>query len=236
MSCISCGCLEYAGRSAWRIIKVIVGVAAVISAIVVFTPAVCTVEEVGYAVAAVLLASALGILIDSLGVEAVINKFRLQISRLKGEVDRLEDVEEKLTKTTKTLSDRVDQLSAENQTYSVQNARHERANTEQEKHIKNLEALNTASAARVAILEKTAREFMKTLADGGDDFKKFSQIFQDSAHLMQDSAEGMRVIMHEIAADKFNEIDANNDGTIDEEELRKWASRQDSLKKKDFKQ
>lgn len=241
MSCLSCGCLEYAGRSAWRVIKVIVGVAALVSAILVFTPVVCSPgcaggeatcalqnvidvqKYVRYAISVILLLAALGILIDSLGVEAVLNKFRLQISRLSGEVDRLEDVEEKLSETSDELITRNNELMTRNNRYKKLNDQHEANNSALSSEVGRLKQMNDATSARVLILESTARQFMQTLAEGGDDFRKFGEIFKSSALMMQDSAEAMNIMMHEIAADKFGEIDFNKDGLIDEDELRVYA-------------
>jgi len=96
---MACGCLEFVGLKIWRIIKVIVGIAALICAILQFTPVPCEFVVAKYIIAGVLIFSALGMIIDSMGIEAVLAKFRTEIKRLATEVDRLEIVERELSAT-----------------------------------------------------------------------------------------------------------------------------------------
>lgn len=114
---MSCSCLEFVGRSIWRILKFILAGLAVVGAILIFTSVPCSVDILKYIVAVVLLVAALFMIIDSAGVEALINKFRVLINDLRKEVKELKDIENQ-------LNDDLSKMDKENKSYDDENKIH----------------------------------------------------------------------------------------------------------------
>ncbi len=115
MTC--CSVLEFVGRSFWRVLKFIIAGLALISAILTFTSLPCEYTVLKYIVSAVLVVAALCMIIDSAGIEAVLNKFRALLGELESEVGELRDIEKGLSKDVVNL----DKLT---QDYEDQNTIH----------------------------------------------------------------------------------------------------------------
>jgi chromosome segregation ATPase len=109
--------MDFVGRSIWRVLKIILAILAVAGAILIFTSVPCSVVILKYIVAAVLLVAAVCMIIDSAGVEALLNKFRLLINELRGEVEELKEIETDLKGDLKDLE-------AQNDTYHDENTKH----------------------------------------------------------------------------------------------------------------
>ena len=101
MTC--CSVLEFVGRTFWRVLKFIIAGLALVSAILTFTSLPCEYIVLKYIVSAVLIVAALCMVIDSAGIEAVLNKFRVLLGELESEVEELRDIEKGLNKDVVNL-------------------------------------------------------------------------------------------------------------------------------------
>jgi len=227
-----CACLQIASLKIWRIIKIIVGICALICAIIMFTSVVCSYSIAQYIVTAVLTVAAIGILIDSLGWEQVLIKFKEQITRLSSEVDRLELVEKEMQRA-------VDNLKEENRQYGLQNTRYAEQIkqqcdllAEQKHHTEEFAKQNKLYADennRLKIIEKNYRSMLDELTATGSDIKNTSEIIADSAAKIETNTNALETITHEMIVDKFNEIDSNDDGLITKQELIDYAKRRRAI-------
>lgn len=152
-----CGCLTFVGHEIWRVLKFILAALAFVGAVVTFFNIICNIYILREVVAAVLAVSALFMMIDSVGIEAVLNQFRFEIHRLGDEVDRLQDVEQELKQTSHELSQQLQQganLLAQEKTlteeYAQKNEEYAQKNVEyakqNEEYIKNNAQLSTELA------------------------------------------------------------------------------------------
>lgn len=229
---MACSCLQIASLKLWRIIKIIVGISAIICAGIMFTPLVCNYPAAQYVVTAVLAIAAIGIIIDSLGWEQVLIKFREQITRLSNEVDRLEVVEKEMQRIT-------DNLQIENKQYNIQNTRYadqlklqSDLLIEEKRHSEEFAKQNKLFAdenTRLKIIEKNYRMMLDELTATGSDIKNTSEIIADSATKIETNTNALNTITHEMIVDKFDEIDTNDDGLITKQELIDFAKRRRAM-------
>lgn len=125
-----CGFLSFVGHEVWRIMKFIVAGLAFVGSIITFFNIVCNIFILREIVAAVLVVSALFMMIDSAGIEAVLNKFRREIDRLHNEVNRLEVVERELTQTSQSLQDTAQELRKQVANYTTLNKQYVEQNNQ----------------------------------------------------------------------------------------------------------
>lgn len=249
-----CACLSFVGHEVWRIMKFVVAALAFVGAIVTFFNVVCNVNVLREVVAAVLVVSALFMMIDSAGIEAVLNKFRLEISRLSSEVDRLEVVEKELTITNQNLRETAQELRTETSEYSKQNKiyadqnaqyvqqlQHGAAILAQERdtadklksevtRLQDLNKTQTLQIQKLVLIEQNAQKMITSLMQVGDNFDQFGEIISKSAQEMEDTNAAMERLLKELAKDKFDDLDRNHDGFVTEQELEEYARRKERLK------
>jgi methyl-accepting chemotaxis protein len=230
MGCSTClQFTEIAGKGAWRVIKIIVGIVAMVTAVLTFVPALNAIPQFRYFVAGIMALVALIIMFDSLGIERVLQKFRQQIARLSGEVDRLEKIEQELENTNKELQHTSDDLKSRTREYGAENKQFKQNNSQLGQEVAALQTSNK----HLVLIEKNAQQLIQSLMQAGDDFTKFGPILKESVGRMEDVNTSMERILYELAEQKFNEIDADGDGNITQEELLDFAKRRKAGQKKD---
>jgi len=207
-----CATMEFVGRSAWRIIKMIAGFLTAIGAILVFTKVPCNVDIVKYIVAAVMLICALAVLIDSLGVEALLNKFRVQIQHLHDEIGKLVIIEQGLTNTNNDLKKRNTEYTDLNTEYSsklktlhLQLATQANNNTEQSVLIGQMRVENE----KLEKFNKNAKNVIDQILMTGDTVEAANKTLES--------------LLHEITVDKFDQIDTDGNQQIDNDEFLTYA-------------
>ena len=224
---MGCGtCLQFteiAGKGAWRVIKIIIGVAVMIGAVLTFVPAINEISIFRYVIAGLMALAAIIVIFDSLGIERVLQRFRAQIAELSKEVDRLEKVEQELQSTNEDLKYRAGELKIENKMFKENNFN-------LGKEISTLQESNK----KLVLIEKNAQQLIHSLMEAGDDFTKFGAILKESVDKIEDVNTAMERLLHEMTFDKFDEIDANDDGVITLEELCAFADRKAATQKKDY--
>jgi len=222
---MACSCLQIASLKIWRIVKIIVGICAIICAGIMFSPLVCNYSIAQYIVTGVLALAAIGILVDALGWEQVLIKFKEQISRLSTQVDRLEAVE-------KEMKHVVDNLQEENRQYEIQNNKYADQIKQQSDLLVEQKQQNKLFAdenTRLKIIEKNYRSMLDELTATGSDIKNTSEIIADSAAKIETNTNALETITNEMIVDKFDEIDSNDDGLITKQELIDFAKRRRAI-------
>ncbi len=231
---MGCGtCLQFteiAGKGTWRVIKIIIGIAAMIGAILTFVPALNEIPIFRYIIAGLMALTALIIMFDSLGIERVLQKFRVQIVELSIEVDRLEKVEQELQNTNKELKGtnedlkgRIGELRSENKTFKENNFN-------LGKEVSSLQDSNR----KLVLIEKNAQQLIHSLMNCGDDFTKFGAILKENVDKIEDVNTSMERLLHEMTYDKFDEIDTDHNSVITQDELLAFARRKATNQKKDY--
>lgn len=226
---MSCGtCLqmtEIAGKGAWRVIKIIIGIVTLVGAVLLFVPTLNEMEIFRYIIAGLMALTALIICFDSLGIERVLQRFRQQIVRLSTEVNRLEEVEKELSNTNEDLKNRTREYSAENKQFRANNV-------DLNNEVRALQESNR----KLVLIEKNAQQLIQSLMQSGDNFTQFGSILKESVGKMEDVNTSMERILYELAAQKFDDLDANGDGVITQDELLAFAKRREQSQKKDYMQ
>lgn len=248
------GCLEFVGRTIWRVLKFIVAGLAVIGAILIFTSVPCSVAILQYIVAAVLLVAALFMIIDSAGIEAVLNKFRFLLDELNGEVEELKNIETRLNTD-------VDDLEAQNKTYKEENDTHadqlKQAQTQlqalteenqtfainlqsQQAILTQLQNANTSYAEsnrlqklqidRLVIIEDSARKLIDGLMSAGGDLTRVSDIISAEADKMETTSQTMERVLRELEVEKQRILQDLKDGKFDEIDI----DHDESISKEEF--
>lgn len=229
---MACTCLQIASLKIWRIVKIVVGICAIVCAGIMFTPLVCNYPAAQYIVTAVLAIAAIGIIIDSLGWEQVLIKFREQIARLSTEVDRLEVVEKEMQRVVGNLQEENRQYDIQNKRYSDQLKLQTDLLAEEKRHAEEFARQNKLFAdenTRLKIIEKNYRSMLDELTATGSDIKNTSEIIADSAAKIETNTNALDTITHEMIVDKFDEIDSNDDGLITKQELIDFAKRRRAI-------
>jgi uncharacterized protein (DUF3084 family) len=223
---------EIAGKGAWRVIKIIIGIATMVGAVLLFVPALNAIETFRYVIAGLMALVALIICFDSLGIERVLQRFRQQIVRLSTEVDRLEAVEQELENTNKDLQGTNEDLKVRTREYGAANKEFKEHNLELNNEVRALQESNR----KLVLIEKNAQNLIQSLMQAGDNFTQFGPILQESVGKMEDVNTSMERILYELASQKFDDLDANDDGVITQEELMAFAKRREESQKKDYTQ
>jgi len=207
-----CATLEFVGRGVWRILKLVAGLLSIAGAILVFTNVPCNVDIVRYIVAAVILVCAAALLIDLLGVEALLNKFRIQIQHLHDEIGKLVIVEQALTKTNNNLKDRNKEYTHLNETnkqqlktLQLQLATHASNNMEQAKLLSDLKNQNE----KLEKFNKNAKNVIDQILMTGDTVEAANKTLEK--------------LLHEITIDKFEQMDIDGNNLIDKDEFLTYA-------------
>lgn len=229
---MACTCLQIASLKVWRIVKIVVGICAIVCAGIMFTPLICSYAVAQYIVTAVLAVAAIGILIDALGWEQVLIKFREQILRLSTEVDRLEVVEREMQRVVGNLQEENRQYGLQNTRYAEQIKQQGDLLAEQKRHTEEFAKQNKLFAdenTRLKIIEKNYRSMLDELTATGSDIKNTSEIIADSAAKIETNTNALETITHEMIVDKFDEIDSNDDGLITKQELIDFAKRRRAI-------
>ena len=231
MSCSTCLQLtEIAGKGAWRVIKIIIGVVALVGAVLLFVPALNSIPEFRYFIAAAMTLTALIIMFDSLGIERVLQRFRQQIALLSGEVDRLEKVEADLQNTNKELQVTNNDLKGRVDEFNRENEEFRNSNQQLNGEVQSLQDSNR----KLVLIEKNAQQLIQSLMSVGDDFTKFGPILKDSVDRMEDVNTSMERILYELAHQKFEDLDTDGDGFITQKELIDFAQHKSEDQKKDY--
>ena len=231
---MGCGtCLQFteiAGKGAWRVIKIIIGIAVMVGAVLTFVPALNEIPIFRYIIAGLMALAALIVIFDSLGIERVLQKFRAQIVELSTEVDRLEKIEQELQATNKDLQGTNEDLKHRVGELKIENKKFNDNNFQLGKEIDVLQESNR----KLVLIEKNAQQLIHSLMEAGDDFTKFGPILKESVSRMEDVNTAMERLLHGMTYDKFDEIDANDDNVISQEELLAFAQRKAATQKKDY--
>ena len=229
MGCSTClQMTEIADKGAWRVIKIIIGIVALVGAVLLFIPALNAIPEFRYFIAGVMTLTALIICFDSLGIERVLQKFRQQIARLSTEVDRLEEIEQELENTNRDLQGTNEDLKGRAMEYRDENKDFKSNNNVLSGEVAALQASNR----KLVLIEKNAQQLIQSLMSAGDDFTKFAPILKESVGKMDDVNTSMERILYELASQKFDDLDTNDDGVVTQEELLAFAKQREASQKK----
>jgi len=190
----------------------IAGMLSIIGSILVFTNIPCSVVVVKYVVASVMIVCAIAVLIDSLGVEALLNKFRVQIQHLHNEIGKLVIVEQELTNTNNDLKKRNSEYGDLNTDYGaklkllhLQLATQANNNTEQSVLIGKMRAENQ----KLEKFNKNAKNVIDQILMTGDTVEAANKKWES--------------LLHEITVDKFDQIDTDGNQIIDNDEFLSYA-------------